>query len=143
MEIIGNLSPPSEGLQKKQEKGTTAKVFFALNCILMTFLLFQIANPDFEVTVVSVEGQMEAYTISTVDPSYVFNIPKKLWIADTADRTYLSGLIADNNKRVAEESGFEPFFVNRDNFRPFLSQSTIEKVESFIAMIERKIWGKK
>jgi hypothetical protein len=41
-----------------------------------------------------------------VNASYVFNIPNKLWIAGTADTSYLSGLIAANNKRVAQESGF-------------------------------------
>jgi hypothetical protein len=72
----------------------------------------------------------------------VFTVPKRLWIADTADISYLSGLITANNKRVAQESGFESTFVNRDNFRPFLSEDGVEKVENFIRMVESRIWEK-
>jgi hypothetical protein len=36
------------------------------------------------------------------DDSYVFEVPKKLWIADAADNSYLMSLIPPNNKAFAE-----------------------------------------
>jgi hypothetical protein len=109
------------------------KMFLALSYILMVFLLYDVVNPRFRSNVpvfsrvmenvVSPSGEGEA------NASYVFNIPKKLWIAEAADTSYLSGLIASNNYRVAQESGFESSLVNRDNFRHFLSEVAVETVE--------------
>jgi hypothetical protein len=76
------------------------------------------------------------------DDSYVFEVPKKLWIADAPDTSYLMSLIPPNNKAFAEQSGFEAKVVNRDNFHEYLSHGRIERVEKFITLIEKYPQGK-
>jgi hypothetical protein len=42
-------SPRGERIQQKKEERTMGKIWLALAYLLMAFLLYEVANPDFEV----------------------------------------------------------------------------------------------
>jgi hypothetical protein len=78
-----------------------------------------------------------------VDKSYNFIVPKRLWLSEGTDHSYLTQLITANNKRIAKESTYEHIIVTRENFRSFLSDKVVEKIEAFMEIVKGRVWGKK
>ena len=63
-----------------------------------------------------------------VDDKYIFEIPKKLWLYESEDSTYMRGLIHSNNVYFAKKSSFDVVILSRNNYKNYLSQKGAEAI---------------
>ena len=113
--------------------------------LCMGLLIYEVTHPEFQwkalVSTLPPSPSM-ASTEEAIDESYMFKVPRKLWVAE-ADGSYLSKLIAENNRRVAEESDFVTIFVNQENFRTLVSETAVRRIEALNASAEVMVRGRK
>lgn len=63
-----------------------------------------------------------------MDDKYVFSVPKKLWLYEPENSSYLRGLIHDNNIYFAKKSRYDVLILSRNNYKKHVSQKGAEAI---------------
>ena len=63
-----------------------------------------------------------------MDDKYIFDIPKKLWLYEPEDSTYIRGLIHSNNVYFAKKGSYDVVILSRNNYKKYLSQKGAEAI---------------